>query len=347
MDQPLKQRLIGAAVLAALAVIFLPMLLKGPDVHAPDAAEVPLSMPATPGQDFETRELPLTVPEPMPAGGVLGMDGPAPATPAERPAGDNTVADDAVALAETPAAAAAATKAPESAPAAAAQPTIPPGSDGAATGGGAYVVNIGSFANRANAQSLVSKLRAAGLPVLAEPVKTATGDATRLRVGPYADRAAGEAARLRAQSAANVSGTVIALDASPARPAAVTPPPATPTAAPKALPRQAAAPELATATPASMPTTSPAATPVPAPVTAATAGFAVQLSAPAAESDANALRDRARAAGLSSFVQRIDTASGVRYRVRVGPYADRASADAALAGVNAKLGTHGMVMRHP
>lgn len=347
MDQPLKQRLIGAAVLAALAVIFLPMLLKGPDVHAPDAAEVPLSMPATPGQDFETRELPLTVPEPMPVGGVLGMDAPAPATPVEPPAGDNTVADDAVALIETPAATAAAAKAPDSAPAAAAQPTISPGSESPATGGGAYVVNIGSFANRANAQSLVSKLRAAGLPVLAEPVKTATGDATRLRVGPYADRAAGEAARLSAQSAANVSGTVIALDAAPARPAAVTPPPATPTAAPKALPRQAAAPELATATPASMPSTSPAATPVPAPVTAATAGFAVQLSAPAAESDANALRDRARAAGLSSFVQRIDTASGVRYRVRVGPYADRASADAALVVVNAKLGTHGMVMRHP
>jgi len=117
--------------------------------------------------------------------------------------------------------------------------------------------------------------------------------------------------------AANVSGTVIALDAAPAKPAAVPTPPATPSAAPKAAPTKAVPPTSAatapaTATPATTPTPSPAPTPLPAPPTAATAGFAVQLSAPAAESDANALRDRARAAGLSSFVQRIDTASGVR-----------------------------------
>ena len=31
MDAPLKQRLIGAAVLVALAVIFLPMLVDGPE----------------------------------------------------------------------------------------------------------------------------------------------------------------------------------------------------------------------------------------------------------------------------------------------------------------------------
>ena len=74
MDSTLKQRLIGAAVLAALAVIFLPMLLKGPDVKEPDAAEVPLTMPATPGQEFETRELALSEPDgAAPPGGVLGM----------------------------------------------------------------------------------------------------------------------------------------------------------------------------------------------------------------------------------------------------------------------------------
>src|SRR6478609_5100909 len=73
MDSQLKQRLIGAAVLVALAVVFLPALLKGPDVKEPDAAQVPLSMPATPGEDYETRELPLNAPEAnVPANGVLG-----------------------------------------------------------------------------------------------------------------------------------------------------------------------------------------------------------------------------------------------------------------------------------
>ena len=94
MDSTLKQRLIGAAVLAALAIIFLPMLLKGPDVREPDAAEVPLSMPATPSQDFETRELPLTVPDAVPPGGAVGMapGSPPPSTP-EQPVPDSAVAD--------------------------------------------------------------------------------------------------------------------------------------------------------------------------------------------------------------------------------------------------------------
>ena len=72
MDSALKQRLIGAAVLVALAMIFLPMLLQGPDVGEPDAAQVPLSMPAAPDQEFETRELPLAVPQPAGEASVLG-----------------------------------------------------------------------------------------------------------------------------------------------------------------------------------------------------------------------------------------------------------------------------------
>ena len=75
MDSALKQRLIGAAVLVALAMIFLPMLLKGPDTAEPDAAQVPLEMPSAPDQEFETRELPLVAPSPVTAeGGVLGME---------------------------------------------------------------------------------------------------------------------------------------------------------------------------------------------------------------------------------------------------------------------------------
>jgi hypothetical protein len=61
------------------------------------------------------------------------------------------------------------------------------------------MVNIGSFANVANANALVAKLRAQKLPVLADKVAIASGSAMRVRVGPYADRATAEAARLRAE----------------------------------------------------------------------------------------------------------------------------------------------------
>ena len=45
MDAPLKQRLVGAAVLVALAVIFLPMLVKGP---APDSGVSNVSIDVPP-----------------------------------------------------------------------------------------------------------------------------------------------------------------------------------------------------------------------------------------------------------------------------------------------------------
>ena len=75
MEPALKQRLIGAAVLVALAVIFLPMLIKGP---APEsgASDVPLTLPDAPQGQFETRELPLVGPGDAPKGGVVGMDAP-------------------------------------------------------------------------------------------------------------------------------------------------------------------------------------------------------------------------------------------------------------------------------
>jgi DedD protein len=324
MDSSLKQRLIGAAVLAALAIIFLPMLLKGPDVREPDAAEVPLSMPATPSQDFETRELPLTVPDGAPPGGAVGMaPGSTPPSTPEQPVPDSAVADIAPPNPSDAGDAAVATPAPAApvvAPPVAPVPVKPavveaplPPAEAARVGAGRHVVNVGSFANLANANALASKLRAAGLPVIAERVSLASGTAMRLRVGPYATRAAAEAGRLRADEATGTRSTVIVLDA----------------------PAAAVAPATKPA-PATTPATTPAAS-----------GFAVQLSAPSVEADAIALRDKARAAGFSSFVQRIETANGTRFRVRVGPVADRSAATTLRDEVNSKLGTGGIVVTNP
>lgn len=341
MDSALKQRLIGAAVLVALAMIFLPMLLKGPDVADPDVAQVPLDMPAAPDQEFETRELPLTLPTPeTPEDGVLGLDTAPPGDrnpdglvtlgPDGRPVG-GTSADpvpDAVVepvdeepvdqapvaavdaasgepVAPTPAAPEPAAPAP--APAAPAAP-LP-----ASAAGGRYVVNVGSFSNLANARALADKLRAQRLPLTSETVDVAGKPAMRLRVGPYAERTAAEAARLRVEAVAGGSATVIALDAAaPSRPAAA-----------------------------------PAAS-APRPAAAANVGFAVQLGALSSEADASALRDRARAAGFVAFHQRINTDRGAVWRVRVGPEADRAAADRLREQVASKLGlTDAIVVSHP
>ncbi|MFY8133757.1 MAG: hypothetical protein ACOVKS_02005, partial [Aquimonas sp.] len=60
MDAALKQRLIGATVLVALAVIFLPMLVDGPEAEREIAGEqLSLDLPTLPDRPMETREIPL------------------------------------------------------------------------------------------------------------------------------------------------------------------------------------------------------------------------------------------------------------------------------------------------
>ncbi len=339
MDSALKQRLIGAAVLVALAMIFLPMLLMGPDTAEPDAAQVPMDMPAAPDQEFETRELPLTVPaQDTPEGGVLGMDTAPPdggnpdglvtLGPDGRPVGGSAVGTEPEAAVDPvdeppvaavdaasgePVAPTPATPEPEAPAPVAATPAPAAAPLPASTAGGRYVVNVGSFSNLANARALADKLRAQGLPITSETVDVAGKPAMRLRVGPYAERTVAEAARLRVEGVTGGSAPVIALDAG-------------------AAPRPTAAP----------------AAPAPRPAAAAGVGFAVQLGALSSEADASALRDRARAAGFVAFHQRVNTDRGAVWRVRVGPEADRAAADRLRTQVAEKLGLKdAIVVSHP
>ena len=216
----------------------------------------------------------------------------------------------------------------------------PPAVKPAAVAAGNYAVNVGSFGNIGNANLLASKLKAAGLPVATEKVKLNGADALRIRVGPYADRTAAEAARLRADSVAGGSSKVIALDAgvslgTPAK-TPVTTKPAT------ALP--APAPALVAKPPVAAPVPDAAASKPAAP---ASSGFAVQLAAPAEEAAALALRDRARAAGFAAFVQRVDTVDGPRFRVRAGPVADHNAAETLRDALSQKLGINGNIVAHP
>lgn len=323
MDSALKQRLIGAAVLVALAMIFLPMLLQGPDEGEPDAAQVPLSMPDAPDAEFETRELPLALPEPAGEGSVLGAPAPvlddpnAVATvdvegtaaprvdaPLPEPAGEAPAQAVDAATGEPLAAATETPPAPAAAPAPETAPEPAPAALPASTGGGRFAVNVGTFSNTANAEALAGRLQAAGLPVLRESLQVDGKAATRLRVGPYAERTVAEAARLRAEAASGSRAVVVTLDAAAPAPA-----------------RAATAPAV---------------------------GFAVQLGAFSSEADANALRDRARGAGFVAFVQRINTDRGAVWRVRVGPEADRDAAERLRTQLGERLGLRDtLVVPHP
>lgn len=330
MDTALKQRLIGAVVLVALAVIFLPMLVKGP---APDSgvSDVPLEVPAAPGGQYETRELPLVTPGSAPAGGVVGLE--------EKPAAAPATASEAVPLGAAPAAAAGA--------------MLP-----ASTAGGNYAVNFGAYATPADADAVIARLKQSALPAFREPATINGKTAYRVRIGPYAERADAEAVRLQAsQVRSDVKAQVVTLDAVPATapastsvPLAATAPPAVTTQALPESPKPAQAPPAAAPKPAAgtpkpaQPVAKPVETPKPA---ASNVGFAVQLGAFSKADDANALRDKLRAGGFSAFVEQVKTDKGTLSRVRVGPVASRADADRLKAQVAAKMGINGMVRPHP
>ncbi|MGV7181761.1 MULTISPECIES: SPOR domain-containing protein [Xanthomonas] len=348
MDTALKQRLIGAIVLVALAVIFLPMLVKGP-APSSGVADVPLEAPAAPANgEFETRELPLVTPGNAPAGGALGMAG------APAPVQNNPDAADLAAPSSTP-------SAPEVA-------------------AGNYAVNFGAYATSADADAVIARLKQAQLPGFSEKTQINGRPAWRVRVGPYADQAQAESARLQAVKVrSDVNAQVVTLDANAAAPApapavkpgssvaaaSTTAPTKTESLPPEPAKPVAAAPkpaEVAKPVPAKPEVTKPApakpelaakpepAKPVataPAAPAASAVGFAVQLGAFGRAEDADALRDRVRAAGFSAFVEQVRTDKGALNRVRVGPVANRSDAEQLRAQLAAKVGISGMVRPHP
>ena len=366
MDTGLKQRLIGAAVLVALAVIFLPMLVKGP---APDSgvSDVSLKMPDAPDGDVETRELPLVMPGELPKGGAVGMD----ATPVDRPSATApTAAADPTAAASDPAAPVD-PDAPVTSPAAA---PLPP-----SVAGGDYAVHFGAYASQKGAETVVGLAKAAGLPAYSEAATVNGKPAFRVRIGPYATRAEAEIVRVKAlEVRSDVPVRVIALDAEPApvvpaptvapgepakpvatakpaetRPVETKPAETRPEAKPQPKPASAKPAEAkpVAAKPAeTKPAPTPAKPPAPKPATppaAAKVGFAVQVGAFGDATEAGAMREKMRAAGFTAFTETVDTDKGKLTRVRVGPVLDRAAADQLKSQIQAKTGIDGIVRPHP
>ncbi|ATB57616.1 putative secreted protein [Xanthomonas citri pv. fuscans] len=255
---------------------------------------------------------------------------------------------------------------------------------------GNYAVNFGAYATSADADAVIARLKQAQLPGFSEKTQISGRPAWRVRVGPYADQAQAESARLQAVKVrSDVNAQVVTLDAAAPAPVASAPVPA-PAAKPgssvaaasttaptrtESLPPEPAKPVAAAPKPADVAKPAPAKPEVTKPVTATPAaakpevavkpepakpvatapaapaasavGFAVQLGAFGRAEDADALRDRVRAAGFSAFVEQVRTDKGALNRVRVGPVANRSDAEQLRAQVAAKVGISGMVRPHP
>ncbi len=190
MDKALKQRLVGAGVLIALAVIVLPMLLGGrSDGESLRVQKIELP-PQPPELSFETRRYPIAAqgsdqqPKKDPSGGKE----PVRPLPAPRSAA-KPVAKPALSQVEkTVAAASTVEETTNDEPA----PTPPPESAGRAIpqpevlgDRGRYIVQVASFGSVANANKLSATLRSSGYTVTTDSVKSQVGTLHRVRVGPY------------------------------------------------------------------------------------------------------------------------------------------------------------------
>jgi DedD protein len=180
-----KERLTGAIILVALIVLLVPELLTGPVHSAPRVNAVAPSAEEPPLRSYTIK----LADEAHPRGAARnsGPDQPAPFAAPPVPGAATTVAQPS---AEEPTGSAVPPPAPGTGGTTqgkAAAPAAAPAQANAA-GSGAYVVQLGSFASRANADRLARQLHSQGFPVSVS--QGSSGHLYRVRVGPVPDRGA-------------------------------------------------------------------------------------------------------------------------------------------------------------
>ncbi|MFI4880114.1 MAG: SPOR domain-containing protein [Steroidobacterales bacterium] len=206
----MKERLTGAIILVALIVLLVPALLRGPirSLPHPIAAAASTSSDEPPLRSYTIHladdahahaSTPASGPEqPAPVGPPVDTT-PAQAAPTPAPPASTThMPPPAAAAAPAPAPAGPVARVPAPAPAPA---------KAAAAQSGAWMVQLGSFASRANAERLAQQLRARGFQ--AGVSQGSSGRRLfRVRAGPAPTRAAAEqlAAKL---SAAGHKGEIV------------------------------------------------------------------------------------------------------------------------------------------
>ena len=208
MDIALKQRLVGAIVIIALAVLVLPMLLGG----RPDSSEIDsgkIEIPPQPSElSFETRRFPLSSEDEQGSNDRRDSSGSPASLPAPRqqelpkveiaerpPADPGPGVDDASPGVDSEQAGkdsgSQLAESADPAPVETAEPVSPWPSQS----NGEFLVQVASFGAAANANRMSESLSGMGMPVLSDSVRSSSGILHRVRVGPFgsqadADRAA-------------------------------------------------------------------------------------------------------------------------------------------------------------
>lgn len=172
MDRRVKERLVGASILVAIVVLVVPELLSGPKPAAPPPA--PNAIAPEPIRNVTVDLATSKAPAPSDAESAPGPNASSAGSAAPGAAASNTVAP--VTTASVRSAPAAPVETPAPSPISAAH----------------WAVQLGSFANRANADNFVHQLKAQGLTAYVSSGGSGQSLRYRVRMGPFADREAAE-----------------------------------------------------------------------------------------------------------------------------------------------------------
>jgi DedD protein len=196
MDRRVKERLIGASILVALIVLVVPELLSGPKpvaLSAPRPAIAPeptrnvtvdLSTSKAPANSEVTQGSPAS---PGLSAAVSAAEG-AEVAPAPPVAAPSVVATPSVAPPPVAAPSVAAPTATSSTAAPARPAAVETAVSSPISSRAAWAVQLGSFANRANAENLSHQIKGKGFPVYVLPGGSGASVRYRVRVGPLANR---------------------------------------------------------------------------------------------------------------------------------------------------------------
>jgi DedD protein len=182
LEVSVKQRVVGAIVLIALGVIFIPMLLDGAGMKEQEALEI--RIPEKPRYDFPRQIKPQTLPEATeteePVASKPEIEKPrAEPKPAPKPRPPRPTVD------------------------VEKEPDIKP------TPLSSYVVQVGSFGNRSNALNLRDKIRKAGYPAFIESFSTGSKTMVRVKVGPVLKRKEAEKIKVQMKKDLKLDGRVL------------------------------------------------------------------------------------------------------------------------------------------
>jgi DedD protein len=214
-----RHRIVGAVILVALAVIFLPLLLQDrppekegaepKEVPVPEVREVAPAKSAQPRPDIVpkpvTTEPPIARPNTRTV--TVALD-PADISkpPAKKPATEPTPITEPPKAAAKPEPAPAKPE-PKTEPKAEPKPEAkkPEATEPRASG---WFVQVGVFSQAGNAKRLHDKLRAAGYNVVTDPPRIEKGKTIKVEVGPYSDQAAAKTAAARIKTDFSIDGVV-------------------------------------------------------------------------------------------------------------------------------------------